>query len=824
MNHVRHFVFALMLIMVKSVFGYDFEKDGICYNIISSGEVEVTNRGTDFYSGVISIPQTVKYNGVRYSVTRIGIKAFYNCLNLRDVYIPNSVTIIGGEAFGFCRGLTSVNIPNSVTSIGINAFWYCTNLTTVIIPNSVRNIERGAFRDCTSLTSFTIPNSITRIAMDMFSGCTSLISVIIPNSVTNIGGGAFRDCTSLTSVTIPNSVISISGFSNCTSLTSIIIPNSVTNIGDGAFSGCIGLTSLNIPNSVTNIGASAFSGCTGLTSITIPDFVTSIEKKTFSNCTALESVVLSNSLVSINGSSYGDGAFQGCSSLHSITIPLTVTKIFCGTFHESGIYNDENNWYNEVLYIGDCLITDRLDTIVGEYAIKEGTRLIADYAFNDARRMTSVFIPNTVKIIGENAFGNCTSLSSINIPISVESISDDTFRGCTSLTSITIPNSVTNIGERAFSKCTSLTSVTIPNSVARIEHDAFASVPNIQYLGNATGSPWGARSINGYVEDCLVFSDYTKTTLLACSSVVTWALSIPNSVTNIGERAFSWCTGLTSITIPNSVTSIGRQAFYDTGIYNNESNWKNGVLYIDNCLIQARTIVPSIEIKQGTRLIAADAFSGCTGLNSIVCKVVVPHTASNTFTFYDVSQIHLFVPCGSENAYANASGWKDFGSINGVNLLINYEAHPSNEEYGSVLVIQQPNCENGSATLQAVPNEGCAFRNWTINGQVVSTANPYTLVVENGMEIVANFSGVGIDEDIENKIAISPNPAKDLVNIECENMKGIMLYTMDGRVARTYKLNTDAFTLDMTGMSKGIYVLRIETNAGVVINRKIVKE
>ena len=92
------------------------------------------------------------------------------------------------------------------------------------------------------------------------------------------------------------------------------------------------------------------------------------------------------------------------------------------------------------------------------------------------------------------------------------------------------------------------------------------------------------------------------------------------------------------------------------------------------------------------------------------------------------------------------------------------------------------------------------------------------------MEIVANFSGVGIDEDVENRIAISPNPAKDLVNIECENMKGIKLYTMDGKIARTYELNTGAITLDMNGISKGIYVLRIETNAGVVINRKIVKE
>ena len=102
-----------------------------------------------------------------------------------------------------------------------------------------------------------------------------------------------------------------------------------------------------------------------------------------------------------------------------------------------------------------------------------------------------------------------------------------------------------------------------------------------------------------------------------CSGLT--SVTIPNSVTSIGWAAFRDCSGLTSVTIPNSVTSIGEDAFYGTGFYNSESNWDNGVLYIDNCLIDAKSDVVkgSYTIKEGTRLTGEAAFSGCSGLTSV---------------------------------------------------------------------------------------------------------------------------------------------------------------------------------------------------------------
>ena len=132
--------------------------DGIYYNIIpESNTAEVRYQkyeNGDYYSdysGVIAIPEKITYDGVEYSVTSIGYRAFYGCNGLTSVTIPNSVTSIGNSAFYGCSGLTSVTIPNSVTSIGYRAFYGCNGLTSVTIPNSVKIIGINSFNGCNNL-------------------------------------------------------------------------------------------------------------------------------------------------------------------------------------------------------------------------------------------------------------------------------------------------------------------------------------------------------------------------------------------------------------------------------------------------------------------------------------------------------------------------------------------------------------------------------------------------------------------------------------------------------------------------------------------------
>ena len=137
----------LMSIMSVSAFAEDAVIDGIKYRLNDkTSEAEVISNYE--YSGDITIPESVDYNGKTYSVTSIGEEAFYYCSGLTSITIPNSITSIGINAFSGCEGLTSVTIPNSVTSIGRHAFYGCTGLTSVTIPNSVTSIGKYAFYEC----------------------------------------------------------------------------------------------------------------------------------------------------------------------------------------------------------------------------------------------------------------------------------------------------------------------------------------------------------------------------------------------------------------------------------------------------------------------------------------------------------------------------------------------------------------------------------------------------------------------------------------------------------------------------------------------------
>lgn len=271
------FLSTLLLALPLLASAYDAEVDGIYYNLISKGNMaEVTYKETDqwnnpisHYSGNVSIPQSITFEGIEYRVVSIGENAFFNSYNLISVNIPNSVTIIENNSFRNCFKLSSVNIPASVTNIGLMAFYYCSNLISISIPNSVTSIGEAAFQGCSGLTSVTIPSSLTSIGRFVFSGCSNLTNITIPNSVTKIEYAAFSGCSNLSTVNIPNTLTTIEwfAFSNCSHLISISIPNSVTIIGRSAFEGCINLVSITLPKTLTTIEMNAFANCVKLVEV-----------------------------------------------------------------------------------------------------------------------------------------------------------------------------------------------------------------------------------------------------------------------------------------------------------------------------------------------------------------------------------------------------------------------------------------------------------------------------------------------------------------------------------------------------------------------------
>ncbi len=449
-----------------------------------------------------------------------------------------------------------------VTKIGGFAFYDEHDLRSVIIPNTVTEIGSSAFSWCYGLVYVELPNSITAIDSYAFDYCYNLTSIDIPNSVTYIGDGAFQSCYGLTSVTIPNSVTFIEDytFNQCIRLSSVTIPNSVTSIGDGAFSGTPWYN--NQPDGLVYINSVAYKykgTMPANTSVRIQDGIVSISPECFSNCSGLSSLTISNSVTSI-----GQQAFTGCSGLENIKVEIGNT-----------IYDSRNNCNAIIETVTNQLISGCKNT---------------------------------------------------NIPNSVTSIGNYAFSGCSGLTSVTIPNSVTSIGEYAFVNCSGLTSVDFPNTVTSIGRSAFDNT--LWYDNQPDGLVYAglmAYKYKGAMPDNTQLNIREGTIRILprcfeyCSGLT--SVTIPNSVTSIGEYAFVNCSGLTLITIPNSVISIDTGAFqYCSGL--TSVIIPNSVTEIGGATFAVCSNLTSVTIGTSVTSIGGWAFGGCSGLTRVnICDI-----------------------------------------------------------------------------------------------------------------------------------------------------------------------------------------------------------
>lgn len=352
-------------------------------------------------------------------------------------------------------------------------------------------------------------------------------------------------------------------------------------------------------------------------------------------------------------------------------------------------------------YSGDVVIPQYVkykDVVYVVTAIGSG-------AISGFKDVTSVTIPNSVTSIDYGAFTGCSGLTSIAIPNSVTTIGYQAFKGCSALTTISIPNSVITISESAFANCTSLTSVSFGKGLTTIGKHAFegcSSLPSVTIPDNV--------------------ETLGESAFYNCSSLT--SVTIGNGITAIYTRVFQNCINLTSVIIGKSVTTIYNYAFKSCSSLKTLTI-PNGVTTINSYIFEGCGSLESVFIPSSVTSIGASPFSYCNNFNFVIVDIVepisirvytFPKTAGNT------TDLTLYVPKGSANAYANANIWKMFKvikefvkkddvvyTIEGTNTVT--AKAPTDPTIKNVVIPKSINIDGVDYTVTAIDKEAFIHKN-----------------------------------------------------------------------------------------------------------------
>lgn len=773
----------LLTFAVLQAFAYDFQEGDLRYTIISANPPEVSVSGHangTSAQGALSIPETVSHDGVTYTVTEIGERAFQNCTSLSgDLVIPNTVRRIETEAFECCSGFHgTLTLSNQLVYVGYLAFNNCSNFQgTLTLPESLDIIDRKAFIGCSGFTGPLVLPQCSFIGAEAFRECSGFTGdIVIPISITHLENGIFAHCTGFDGTIVLHDNIENIGngtFRYCNGLTGeLVIPESVTFIDIMAFYDCENLTgTLNIPSSVVGIGASAFAYCYGFTGeLVIPESINEIPHGAFKECVGLTSVVIPNTVTKIGqlppDCFNKEGAFEGCTGLTgTLQLPENLIRI-------------------------------------GGMAFKDCTGLTGELVF-----------PPSLQRIDAEAFKGCTGLTGdLVLPVSVSIIEPDAFRGCTGFSSLQIKNAVSdvNIMRRAFYGCTGIHDIEFTEKVSHIGSNAFAE----------TG--WEADQPDGILmllDWCLGYK----------GNASNLALQLPETTRGIADCAFTGNTNIKSLSIPDDcpMTKISDSAFYGCNKLAGLLTIPNGIKTIGQSAFERCSKIKNLELAPSVETLDYYAFNYCTGLESITSWAETPPLVK--YSFYDVNTgIPLKVPCGTMEAYQNNSQWSAFTNISEVPFKLTVSVdHP---DHGTCSIVKHGDCDNPESIVQATPNNGHEFAFWAIDGDIVSYDQTYTFNLEHSTALKAHFDFESVGETEENTFAVYPNPGKDVLNIRTAVTMWqpynahVEIYDLSGKLIYNQEITDNITTIAATSWPSGTYIWKVIANDKEAENGKWIKQ
>ncbi len=578
---------ALAVLLLFSLFPFtaaaaEIIGSGTCGETVSwtldrDGLLTISGSGRITYCSWLEndlVKQQAKTAVFAEGITAIGVGGgmFCECTALTRVVIPASMTgQLNAGDFIMATALETIEVsPDNPIMTSVDGVLYTKDLSTIIkypaaksgaftIPDGVETIVDGAFMNCSALTTLTLPASVTTVGNGPFESDSLTAILVAPDNAS---------FTSVDGVLFTKDLMELVGFpyAKCASYT---VPDGVTSIRGSAFRSCMGLESIVLPDGLTSIGSIAFMDCWELKEVTIPASVTKFDFHTFSGDWALADVWY-------GGTKAQWKAIERCEGNDSLTsavihctdgiVDPNAVEPASGQCGENVFWDLDENGVLTIHGTGPMTNYDWMQNSpffdnkgIRSVIIEPGVTSIGDFAFlfYNVSNIRSISIPASVTYIGSNALCGCQNLESVTIPEHVETIGWGAFARCAELKTVTIPASVTSIGEAAFVDCHSLAEILVAP-----ENPAYSSLDGVLFNKDRTmllEYP-SAKHADYTIPDGVVqiasraFEDLEGLT----------SLVVPEGVERIENGTFCGCWNMKSITLPSSLTFIGERAFtYD---------------------------------------------------------------------------------------------------------------------------------------------------------------------------------------------------------------------------------------------------------------------
>ncbi len=695
---------------VTSIGDYAFSK---CTTLT---EIKIPDSVTSLGDYVFANNSKVTKYSIGSGLRTIPEYAFANNTSLKSIVVPDTITRIEAFAFNGSTAITEITLPfvgESRTATGPNGtfgyiFGYSFDHTSATTTGNksvilYEHTEKSPYyRNFTQ--SYTVGTSSSYNSKEFIPGAYSSSNAINDPWYTCADYGYYYNSTTYYG-NVRTYVFYIPTVLKTVNITD------ASQIADGAFNNCVNITKITLNSDIKSVGAYAFDFVPWyinqkadfviagdgvlikyngtVSGVTLPEDVKYIAGTVFQDNTTISEVNIHKNIVGI-----GREAFDGCTNLTSLVIPKTVTSIGTNaipsacTIHvyrpSAGydyrstnrvILNDSYTTGNDTFYyvINDdgcveiigCVTTSTELTVPVEIDGKVVNK-IGDYGFSECKTINSITIPSNIKSIGKYAFNKCTGLVNATIPTTVDSVGDYAFYYCTGLVNVTISEGVESIGEGAFYNCTSLVEAVVPDTAVKVGSYAFynctsMTTATIGITADAIGEYtfYNCKKLDTIVIGISVESigDYA---FYNCNLS---RLSVPQTVTSIGDYAFASNDNMERATLRKNLLTIGEGAFQDCGAMATVSI-PTSVTEIGKAAFENCANITTITVPTGVTVINDLVFSGCEKLATV--KLNGDVTSIGISAFYKCAFANITLP--ETVAVIDASAFMKCGNLSSINI------------------------------------------------------------------------------------------------------------------------------------------------------------